>query len=116
MADDEAEVQRPVFWPGPWHFVQAEIEADEMWSVNRIPTRVTSGALVGFMLTDDALHFVGQQRAIDLGVWDTEEEVIAAIEEHHRQQATVESEIQPIKTKEKPHAAPPPKGKQKQRA
>lgn len=78
MADENEQVQ-PIFWPGPWHFVQATIEADEMWSVNRIPTRIHSGAIVAFMLTDDALHFITQGRAADLGVWNTFEDLHAAV-------------------------------------
>ncbi len=76
---DETEQAQQIFWPGPWHFVQATIEADEMWSVNRIPTRIHSGAIVAFMLTDDAMHFISQGRAADLGVWNTFEDLRAAV-------------------------------------
>ena len=81
MAEEEDETKltpKPVYWPGPWHFILATITDDQMWTVNRIPTRISGGDVIGFMLTDDAMHFVNTHRAEDLGVWNSLEELQAA--------------------------------------
>lgn len=62
---------------GPWHFVQATLDAKQIWDVNGVPSAVDNGSVLAFILTDDALHYVGSDRAVDLGVWDTVDQFIA---------------------------------------
>jgi len=79
MAEEaDEDTPKPIFHPGPWHIVQAMLEKDETWAVNRIVRRISDGDCVAFMLTDEAMHFVQYGRARDLGVWDTIEEFNAA--------------------------------------
>ena len=103
---DELERPQQVFWPGPWHFVQASITQDEMWSVNRIPVRVTDGAIVQFMLTDDALHFIEQGRAIDLGVWNSADELIEAAQQAEEAAVKAAPPIAPAAAPVEPERAP----------
>lgn len=87
MADENDEIRKPVFWPGPWHFVQAVLDAPQMWGVNGVPTKIENETVIAFMLSDDALHFVNTDRAIDLGVWNSLEELNEAYAaENARQQ------------------------------
>lgn len=77
QSEDETS-QREVM-RGPWHFVSVTIERDEIWCINGAPVRVTNGNVAGFLLTDDAMHYVSTGRALDLGVWDNLEELDAEI-------------------------------------
>jgi hypothetical protein len=52
---------------GPRHYVVTNIQAPEIWMVDGVPTTVEPGAIVGFPTTDDALHFLSQARALDVG-------------------------------------------------
>lgn len=100
MADDDATgiedgVAREVYWPGPWHFVQAVLDAPQMWGVNHVPRLVRNEDVIGFMLTDDAMHFINSDRAIDLGVWLSREELDEAVERmraQHQAEAKAEAE------------------------
>jgi hypothetical protein len=58
-------------YAGPWHFVSVATTRDELWCVNGVPALVRPSNVVGFMLTDDAMHYVTSGRALDLGVWDS---------------------------------------------
>jgi hypothetical protein len=113
---------KPVFWPGPWHFVVAKLpKGPQVWGVNHVPTRVEDGEIVAFMLTDDALHFVETDRAEDLGVWQTFEDLKEAIDFQRKQdglptldeaaQAAAEEAEQPKKAASVPAAGAAKKGK-----
>lgn len=105
MSDDDAtgiedSKPREVFWPGPWHFVQARLERPEMWGVNNVPRLVQDMDIIGFMITDDAMHFVAREKAVDLGVWISRQELDEAIAAHN---AKLKAEEQKKAAAEQPH-------------
>jgi len=103
MSDENDEDPKPVYWAGPWHFVQATIDADEMWGVNGVPTRISNGNIVPFMLSDSAAHFVNQRRAIDLGVWNSFEELQEAFAREQAKQEKAAAKRQEKANGKEPH-------------
>ena len=81
METDEDERKPTVYPPGPRHYIIAVLERPELWCVDRTNVVVNNDDLVGFMLTDDAMHFVNTERALDIGVFNTQEECVQAITE-----------------------------------
>lgn len=84
METEEDERRPTIYPPGPRHYVIAVLERPELWCVDRQNILVQTDDLVPFVFTDDAMHFVNTERAIDCSVHNTREECIAAIEEQMR--------------------------------
>lgn len=118
MSDEETDmsetVPREVYWPGPWHFVEAFLNEPQMWGVNGVPRLVKSGDIIAFQLTDSAMHFVSQDRAIDLGVWNSREELDEAIAEHMRRQIAAQAEAAADSEPERKRRGRPPKQREAQ--
>lgn len=88
METEDDERKPTVYPPGPRHYIIAVLDRPEIWCVDRNNILVNHDDLVGFMLTDDAMHFVNTERAVDIGVHNSQEECIAAVTEQLHLNAT----------------------------
>ena len=103
MAIEDDDERKPVFHAGPWHIVQATLDADETWGVNGVVVRVSNDMIIPFMLTDAAMHFVERGRARALGVWNTIEEFNDALSvEQAKLSAAEEAEAEKQRAEERP--------------